>query len=173
TPVLGADRRTRAGLRLVSPPRIPNLRWSPGLHILSMYRLDTSGRYSGGVAEPSKAGGASRDEPEDRRARACRARVAARNPHAWLRVAQAAELGSRGVPRLRLRIAVSVPEGPHHPRPDRRGHAARSGQTAGRPSFQDRLPADRRWQGVPAGPARPGRTGLLGGRRVRGQVRLL
>ena len=77
-------------------------------------------------------------------------------------------LGS--VPRVRLRLALPVPEGQlTRPGSDHRGRDPRGRRSPpGRPSIEDRLPADRGGQGAPAGPAHrrpdrpPGRTTASG-----------
>ena len=57
--------------------------------------------------------------------------------------------------------------------PDHGGREPRTRQAARRPPLQDRLPAHRRRQGAPSGPALRGRPGRLGGRRLRRALRLL
>src|SRR5215469_9695970 len=151
----------------------------PTAHIFVMYRFDTSFR---GIAFPAtltnanrRNGGASgRGRSPVRSARTGSARVAARHTHARLRAAQAPERPARSVPRLRIWLALPLPEGPAGPGTDR-GRAARpGGEAAGRRApFQDRLPADRGGQGTAAAASGRARPGRVGGRRVRRPVRLL
>ena len=125
-------------------------------------------------ASARQGGRSAHDQSAVGRARACRARAAARDAYARLRAAQAAQLGARRVPRLRVRVAVPVPQGTAPAGPDRRGGPGRADrQAAGRAQVEDRVPADRRRQGAAAGPARRGGPGRLGRRRVRSSLRVL
>ena len=145
-----------------------------------MYRFDTSirgiafrARSTMTAGRRMRGGAGGRGRSPVRSARTGGARAAARHPDARLRAAQAPERPARGVPRVRVRLALPMPEGSSRPGTDRRGAAQRRRQAAGRPPLQDRLPADRGGQGAAAaapGRARPGR---VGGRRVRRPVRLL
>jgi len=150
-----------------------------------MYRFDTSVRGIGsryrtsGLVSRGESGTHTREACGCRErspvgsARAGRARPAARDSHARLRAAEAAELVPWHVPRVRLRFALPLPQGPARPGPDRGGTARHAGEAAGRAPVEDRLPADRGGQGAAAATARRAWSRGLGGRRFRRPVRLL
>src|SRR5665811_1537515 len=141
----------------------------------SMYQFDISVRWIPPIGRPPAVRGGREHAGSLRRPRAGNPWVAGRDADARVRAAQAAQPAAGLLPRTVLRLAVPVPEGPRRASPHRRrGRVADA--AAACPVGQagpDRLRAHCRRQGAPGGDAGDVRPLRLGGRPLRGAIRLV